>query len=293
MSQLMHAGKAGQASMAREVKMGETARVRSFFFFNTSWGDVWQYGRGERQTIAVWGRTCLWAIAVVSEGTCRLAHLRMPTRSRGLERKDLLSRANEHRLLGIGMRFREVESTVQPCSNCTTQDSRQQQATCTLCSQTVQLSQDIPSLNLNFFPSIADATVSAVNLHEIRIHTPGLDFEIAKQRRHWTFSHADTIYLDQLHGLRRLRTSSIFIFDSAPVSRQGLYFRWAFAEKQDWCFATGFQADFGLWTSLKRWNCATDYLFPCLWLNWQRGVNQASGMPRVWEYNRDCNHRVS
>jgi hypothetical protein len=28
----MHAGKAGQASMAREVKMGETARVRSFFF---------------------------------------------------------------------------------------------------------------------------------------------------------------------------------------------------------------------------------------------------------------------
>ena len=37
-----------------------------------------------------------------SEGTCRLAHLRMPTRSRGLERKDLLSRANEHRLLGIG-----------------------------------------------------------------------------------------------------------------------------------------------------------------------------------------------
>ena len=89
---------------------------------------------------------------------------------------------------GIGMRFREVESTVQPCSNCTTQDSRQQQATCTLwcsrCSQTVQLSQDIPSdPNLNFFPSIADATVSAVNLHEIRIHTLGLDFEIAKQRR--------------------------------------------------------------------------------------------------------------
>ena len=118
---------------------------------------------------------------MVSEGTRGLAHLRMPTRSRGSERKDLLSRAHEHRLLGM-------ESTVQPCNNCTMQDSRQQQAACTLLLQpnssiNPKSSQDIPGSYLNFYPSIADAVGSAVNLlHEIRIHTSGSDFEIAKQQ---------------------------------------------------------------------------------------------------------------
>lgn len=228
------------------------------FFKNTSWGDVW---RGERQTIAVWGRTCLWAIAVVSEGTCRLAHLRMPTRSRGLERKDLLSRANEHRLLGRN--WDEIEGSWKHCSALQQlHDARFEAATSNL--------HPVMQPNSSVIPRHPKRSQFELPFDH-RCHRVGCQPSWDQDPHPWlgfrdsktastTFSHADTIYLDQLHGLRRLRTSSIFIFDSAPVSRQGLYFRRAFAEKQDWCFATGFQADFGLWTSLKHWNCATDYI---------------------------------